>query len=109
TVGFQLRLPPGRPGRLVQVAFAARGTAHGTLEDGDRNYIWNETGVNQLFEANWSRVRDATIARRLEYDTDWFGQVGDLVAFLGEIVLLNGLLGSTGVAIALAGEAAGIA
>lgn len=109
TVGFELRLPPGRPGRLLQVALAARGTAHGTLEDGDRNYIWNQLGENQLFKANWGRVRNATLSRRLEYDSDWFGQIGDMAAFLGEIVLMNGVLGPSGVAIALVGEAAGMA
>jgi hypothetical protein len=109
TVGFATALPSSATAGAFQAVFGARGLVHGSNEAGNERYTWSQQGSNSLIKANWTRVRTGTFGRRLELDADWFAQVGDLLAFFGEIILMNGAFGPAGTAIALAGEIAGLA
>ncbi len=106
TLGYAVALPGGLPPAAAQVAFAAHGRVHGTHEPGDRSYPWDTSGTSPLLASEWQGVRQAHLSTHLEFDTDWFGPVGDAVGFIAQVVVLGAIFGAAGVAIVVVGEAA---
>jgi hypothetical protein len=105
TLGYEIDVPGAAPA-AAQVAFAAKGEVHGTNEPGDREFAWDQSGRSPLLASEWEGVRRSRLQRRLEFDTDWFGVAGDVVSFLGQVIVLGSTFGAAGVAIVLVGEAA---
>ncbi|MFT4088102.1 MAG: hypothetical protein QM658_13325 [Gordonia sp. (in: high G+C Gram-positive bacteria)] len=97
---------PGGPDKPGVLTFAAQGRAHGTNESGDRNYSWSQSGTSSLIAAQWLGLRSAQLATRIDYDTDWFGAVGDVVSFVAQIAAASATFGATGAAVVLLGRAA---
>jgi hypothetical protein len=106
TVGYTVPIPGVSAPAAAQVAFAAHGRVHGTNEAGDREHRWNFQGGSPLLAAEWHGVRQGTLNRQLDFDTDWFGPAGDVVGFLAQVVALGATFGAAGVAIVIVGEAA---
>jgi hypothetical protein len=88
------------------VAFTAHGRVHGSNELGDNVFKWDKPGVSPILATEWEGVRRAQLNHQLDYDTDWFGAVGDVMSFLAQVVVLGTTFGAAGMAIVLAGEAA---
>jgi hypothetical protein len=105
TLGYPVEVPGAEPA-AAQVAFAAKGEVHGTNEPGDREFAWDQSGQLGILASEWAGVRRSTLQRRVEFDTDWFGVAGDVVSFLGQVIVFGSTFGAAGVAIVLAGEAA---
>jgi hypothetical protein len=108
TLGYPIDVPPGTPTAAAQVAFAAHGECHGTNEPGDRDFRWDQQGALPILAAEWEGLRRCTLQRQVQFDTDFFGVAGDALSFLAQTVLLGATFGAVGVAVILAGEAAGI-
>jgi hypothetical protein len=106
TLGYPVPLPGSPTPAAAQIAFAAHGRVHGTNEPGDREHRWDTQGSSLLLAAEWHGVRQSRMNRRLEFDTDWFGPAGDVVSFLGQVVVFGATFGAAGVAIVVVGEAA---
>jgi hypothetical protein len=106
TVGYAIPIPGVPTPAAAQVAFAARGSVHGTNEPGDREHSWDQEGFAPLLAAEWQGVRIGRLNRRLEFDTDFFGPAGNVVSFLTQVVALGATFGAAGVAIVIVGEAA---
>jgi hypothetical protein len=105
TLGATIEVP-GAPAGAVQLAFSARGEVHGTNEPGDREHSWDQQGHSPMLAAGWESFRHATLQRHVQFDTDWFGPAGDVLSFVGQVVVMGSLFGPIGVAIVLVGEAA---
>lgn len=106
TLGYTVPLPDGQPPAGAQVAFAAHGTVHGSVDPGDAVYRWDSAGASSLLASEWQGVRQAHLNHHLEYDADWFGPAGDVVSFVAQVVAFGATLGAAGVAIVMVGEAA---
>lgn len=106
TLNFTVPAPDGFPPAPISVAFVARGEVHGTVEPGEREYRWDQTGSLPLVKAQWAFARNGQFARKLEFDADWLGPAGDVVGFLAQLVAFGATFGAAGVAIVIAGEAA---
>ena len=96
----------GGPPAEGQVAFAAHGEVHGSNEAGGRGFAWDEVGQLPLPAAEWDALRGSRFNTRLEFDSDLFGDAGDIASFFGQVFALSATFGAAGVAIVLAGKAA---
>ena len=105
TLSYEVSVP-GQPPVQAAVAFAAQGRVHGTDESGDRSYSWDQSGSNPLLRSEWGGARRGQLHRQLTHDADWFGPAGDVLSFLGQVVVFGATFGAAGVALVLAGEAA---
>src|SRR5262245_46230332 len=89
-----------------RTVFADDGRVHGTNEPGDREFAWDQPGQSPLLASEWLGVRQGRIEHTLQFDTDLLGTVGDVVSFLGQVVVLGATFGAAGVALVVAGKAA---
>ncbi|MET3650795.1 hypothetical protein [Dyella japonica] len=93
----------------LQLGFNAQGEAHGTDEVGERQFEWHQHGTNQTIADFWPAFKEGTWQAHVEYKSNYLGVIGDIGSWLGAIVAMGTLLGPTGAAIAIAGDAAGLA
>lgn len=105
-LGYPMPMSGGAPPAANTLVFSARGVAHGSNKKGDRSFHWSQSGQNEFIAAYWHGFRTATLDRRLTYDTNLLGAIADINGFFGELYAFGAALGPTGVAIALAGDAA---
>jgi hypothetical protein len=106
TLGYSIDVPDSAERAAAQIAFAAHGRVHGTNEPGEREFRWDQQGVQPLLRAEWHAVRVGRLSSKLQFDTDWFGPAGNIASFLAQIVAMGATFGAAGVAIVLVGEAA---
>lgn len=105
TLGFSVPVPGAASG-AAEVTFAAHGHVHGSVEPGDRRFPWDQSGSNPLLATQWDGIRRAKFSHQLDFDTNWFGPVGDVVSFLAQVTAAGAVFGGIGVAVVMAGEAA---
>jgi hypothetical protein len=90
---------------------AASGRVHGTNEPGRRESSWDQTGVNSLLTLHWLSFKGAKLKTDLNFDTDFFGTVGDVLTFVATLAGGALVAGPAGVCIVLglhAAHAAGL-
>jgi hypothetical protein len=86
------------------LALAAQGEVHGTNEAGDREHSWTLEGYNPMIALHWADLRHATWDHNLQYDVDFFGDVGDVALFVLKWTMAAAV-GPVGVIVLLAAEA----
>ncbi|GAA3630264.1 hypothetical protein [Microlunatus ginsengisoli] len=84
--------------------FAAQGAVHGTNEAGDREHSWVMEGSNPMIALHWANLRHASWDHNLQYDVDFFGDVGDVALFVLKWTVAAAV-GPVGVIVLLAAEA----
>lgn len=102
TIGAEL----GTPAIMV-----ASGRVHGTNEIGDRESDWDQSGVNNLLALHWLNFKHAQFNTEFNRDVSLFGNVGDVLTFVGELFGGFVVAGASGVCIMLgiaAADAAGL-
>jgi hypothetical protein len=89
----------------VVAILAANGSVHGTNEAGDRTSAWVQESVSPLLATHWLAFRKAHLEHDLQFDTNFFGTIGEVAAFLGKAVATAATGGTLGVVILLGAEA----
>jgi len=87
------------------IGFAAQGEVHGSNEPGDRDYSFTEEGQNPLIALHWADLRAARLVHDLQYDADFFGTPGDILAFIGKFAAAATVVGGAGVVMVCGSEA----
>ena len=93
----------GRNG--VVAVMAAHGSVHGTNEPGSRQTSWDQNTVSPHVASYWLSFRQARLEHDLQYDSDPFGTVGDVLTFVGKAMAAAYTAGAAGVVIVLGAEA----
>jgi len=98
-------------GAGAPAVMAASGRVHGFNEPGDRESSWDQTDVNSLLTLHWLSFKGAKLKTDLNFDTDFFGTVGDVLTFVATLAGGALVAGPAGVCIVLglhAAHAAGL-
>jgi hypothetical protein len=85
---------------------AASGHVAGTVESGDRQVNWRQSGRNPAVALNWLAFKNSTAQTQINRDADWFADVGDVLAFAASVVGGAVVAGGTGACLMLGIEAA---
>ncbi|HEY3410012.1 MAG TPA: hypothetical protein VGK53_17720 [Propionicimonas sp.] len=86
---------------VVPVVLGNQGHVHGTNEIGDREDKWHKEGTNNLLTLHWASFRQASPVTTFNHDTDIFGDVGDVLVFVGGLAAGFVVGGPAGVCIVL--------
>jgi hypothetical protein len=85
---------------------AASGEVHGTNEFGDRESSWDESGESSGVTLYWASFKDATHNTDVSFESNFFGTIGDVAAFIGTLAGGFVAAGSVGVCFVLGIHAA---
>ena len=85
---------------------AASGEVHGTNELGDRESSWDESGTSSGITLYWAALKGARHATDLNFQSDFFGSIGDVAAFVGSLAAGTAMAGPVGVCFVLGVQAA---
>jgi hypothetical protein len=88
------------------VVVAASGEVHGTSEFGDRESPWDESAENAGIKLYWASLKGVTPDTQINYESDFFGAIGDVAAFVGTLAGGALVAGPVGVCFALGVHAA---
>ena len=97
TLSYEVSVP-GQPPVQAAVAFAAQGRVHGTDKSGDGPKLLGPVGVEpSASQRVGGGARRGRPHRQLTHDADWFGPAGDVLRFLGQVVVFGATFGGAGV------------
>ena len=85
---------------------AASGHVSGTNETGDRKSSWDKSDTNNLLALRWIDFKNAQFNVEFIRDADLFGDIGDVLTFVGELIGGWAVSGASGVCIMLGIDAA---
>jgi hypothetical protein len=85
---------------------AASGEVHGSNEFGDRESSWDESGESGGVAQYWASLKGATPDTELNFESDFFGTIGDVAAFVATLAGGSFVAGSVGVCFVLGIHAA---
>lgn len=85
---------------------AASGEVHGSNEFGDQESSWNQSGESSGVVQYWASLKGATPDTQLDFESDFFGTIGDVVAFVATLAGGFFVAGSVGVCFVLGIHAA---
>jgi hypothetical protein len=85
---------------------AASGEVHGSNEFGDRESSWDQSGESGGVALYWASLKSAKPDTELNFESDFFGAIGDVVAFVGTLAGGFYVAGSVGVCFMLGINAA---
>jgi hypothetical protein len=85
--------------------FSAQGQVFGTNESGDREYNFDQRGNNPLIRYQWAGFRHAQFTHDLQFDANYFGSAGELLALVTEAALVVAVGGVGALVVVCAAEA----
>ncbi len=85
---------------------AASGDVHGTNELGDRQSDWDESGQSSGITLYWAALKGAGHRTDLNFQSDFFGSISDVAAFVGSLAAGAAMAGPVGVCFVLGVHAA---
>jgi len=85
---------------------AASGEVHGSNEFGDRESSWDESGESGGIVQYWASLKSAAPDTQLNFESDFFGTIGDVAAFVATLAGGFFVAGSVGVCFVLGIHAA---
>lgn len=88
------------------IVFAESGEVHGTNEFGSRESSWDKSGENGGIAQYWALLKGAEHNTEVTFETDFFGSIGDVAAFVGRLAAGALVAGPVGVCFVLGVEAA---
>lgn len=91
----------GAPFVIVQ-----SGEVHGTNEFGDRESSWDETKEDGSVRLHWASLKASSPDTQIDFESDLFGAIGDVAAFVGTLAGGALVAGPVGVCFVLGVHAA---
>lgn len=76
---------------------AADGEVHGTNEPGDRESSWDVSGDSPTVALYWASLKGAEHTTDINFESDFFGTIGDVAVFVGTLAGGFAFAGSVGV------------
>jgi len=93
-------------GSSIPVVVVASGDVHGSNEFGDRESSWDQSEESGGIAQYWASLKDATPDTEVNFESDFFGTIGDVAAFVGTLAGGFFVAGSVGVCFVLGIHAA---
>jgi hypothetical protein len=88
------------------IAVAVGGDVHGSNEFGDNVSSWDEVGEMGGAKLYWASLKNGNLDTQIDFDSDFFGTIGDVVTFVGTLAGGALVAGPVGVCFALGVHAA---
>ena len=98
---------PGSAG--TPLAVAEHGRVHGTNEFGDRESSWDTSGASPGLQLYWASYKGVQPETQINFESDFFGAIGDVAAFVGSLAAGALVAGPVGVCFVLGIHAADLA